>query len=578
MAQHTSKVAAASVLRQAVLNTSSPIELLREAVSNSVDADARNIAIRLVNAGGEIWNVEIEDDGNGMEGRHMAAFFNAGETEKDFSLPGGSGALSIGEKGLGSKTTFVAKEVEVESVRYLTPTDVLVGRMLDPLGSLKKGQVPTYTTDLNPPGYKRKLVGHGTRITLTGVHFPTFNGKKCTDADEIAARVMHYLRTMCATGTVKNRHASKNHINASVINAGLIPLVTVEVVSASATATLGPQSGSYDIPATDVAPSGGPTNAEGVQLNSSLFCDVLDFGRSRTLSVNGQSVTVFYDGTAIIAGDIVRQRLLRSEFRQGQTQKSLMGVHAAKDFIPMRNDNGLSRDLLGGEYYYEYKVFLNSQSFQLNADRNVITNEESDEVSWIWEDFKQHVWPQIVARATPYNQLKRDEEAATEAIRKTKSSAQLKAAYSSLPNITIAKSGASLKFVKTPRKEADVSHLLAMMVQSGSWQVELAPIVRFGQYIDDSTDVLVEDAAGGALLCEIETSLPNLFRHKHPMSSYDLVVAWDLGGLANGSSKMAPWGPNGAVLAVTLLQSPTGEWHLKWGTHSRRVILLEPIL
>ena len=97
MASHTSHVSQESLLRQAVLNTSQSIELLREAVSNSVDADAKQIDIQLNNAGGEVWNVVIQDDGNGMEDKHMRAFFNAGDSVKDFVQ------TAIGEKGLGSK-------------------------------------------------------------------------------------------------------------------------------------------------------------------------------------------------------------------------------------------------------------------------------------------------------------------------------------------------------------------------------------------------------------------------------------------------------------------------------------------
>ena len=97
MTSYTSTVSEAHVLEQAVLNTSSSIELLREAVSNSVDADAHNIDIKLTNAGGDIWNIVIQDNGNGMEEAHMKAFFNTGETVKDHELPG----VAIGEKGLG---------------------------------------------------------------------------------------------------------------------------------------------------------------------------------------------------------------------------------------------------------------------------------------------------------------------------------------------------------------------------------------------------------------------------------------------------------------------------------------------
>jgi len=271
--------------------------------------------------------------------------------------------------------------------------------------------------------------------------------------------------------------------------------------------------------------------------------------------------------------------MLEYELKQGWTQKSQMGVHLCKDFIPMKNDASLSRDLVSDEYYYEYKVFLNSQSFQLNADRNVVTNQEADEVAWIWPDFRQNVKPLLEARALPYTQMKRDEEAATQAVKKTQASNQLKAAYATVPLIAVTKPGASLRFSKRPQKEADVSHLLAMMVQSGDWQTELDPIVRFGQYIDDSTDILVEDATQAALLVEVELSLTNLFRHKHPMNSYDLVVVWDLGTMTNGSSSTAPWGNNGSAVSVALLQGlQTADWHLRWGNTTKRVIVLEQVI
>ncbi|WP_192826514.1 ATP-binding protein [Janibacter melonis] len=568
---HTSHVSQESLLRQAVLNTSQSIELLREAVSNSIDAEARNIDIKLTNAGGEVWNIVIQDDGNGMEDQHMMAFFNAGDSVKDFPQ------TSIGEKGLGSKTSFVAKEIVVESRRHTNPTVLKVGTMTDPLMQLAAGNMPTYAIDTDPSNYSSCLTSKGTRITLTGVHLTSFNGKKTNDPQEVSDRVMHYLRSMCATGTVKNRHAHKAHIITSVANVGVIPMISLEVVGASGTVTRGPLPGSYPMPNIDLSPTGGPVS-EGISQNSKRFCDVYDFTRSKTISVQGKLLTVHYDGTVIIAGENVRADMLRHELKQGWTQKSQMGVHLCKDFIPLRNDTSLSRELLNGEYYFEYKVFLNCQSFQLNADRNVITNEESDEIAWIWDDFSTAVWPNIQAKANVYRAMKDGEEGAIEAVRKTKQAAALKAGYSTSLDVVVAKSGASLAYVKQPKKEADVSHLLAMMVQSGDWKTELSPIDRFGQYIDASTDVLVEDTTGKVLLVEVDTLLANLFKHQHPMNSYDLVVVWSLGTMTLGTSQNAPWGTNGSQVPVALIQNASGGWELKWGTNTRPVIVLENIL
>ncbi|EAP97860.1 hypothetical protein JNB_12888 [Janibacter sp. HTCC2649] len=571
MTMHTSVVSQEHLLRQAVLNTSQSIELLREAVSNSVDADARNIDIKLTNDNGEIWNIVIQDDGNGMEDQHMRAFFNAGQSVKDFTQQ------AIGEKGLGSKTSFVAKGILVESRRHSNPTVLLVGKMADPLTSLAGGSMPDYSIDVNPNGHLGSLSTKGTRIELSGVHLTSFNGKKTADGPEIAARVMHYLRSMCATGTVKSRHTQKAHILQNVMNVGTIPQVSLEVVTSTGTVNIGPLPGVYQVPNPDLAPTGGPLE-EGIQRNSKKFCDVFDFSGSKTISVQGQSLTVNYDGTAIIAGDLVRQEMLRDELKAGWTQKSQMGVHLCKDFIPLRNNTSLSRDLLDDEYYYDFKLFLNCQDFQLNADRNVITNEESDEIAWIWADFKANVLPQIRARTTPYRQMRAAEDAAIEASKKTAQAASLKAGYSSASDITITKVGASLNFVKEPKKEADVSHLLAMMIQSGSWAPELTPIDKLGQYIDASTDILAEDSLGNVMLVEVENQLGNLFAHRHPMTSYDMVVVWSRGGMAHLSQANAPWGTNGSNVTVTLQQIPGSRWELKWGTNSKPVIVLSEII
>lgn len=564
----TSEVSQAAVLKQAVLNTSQSIELLREAVSNSIDADARDIDVKLVGLGGDEWDVIIQDNGNGMEERHMRAFFNAGQTVKDFPQN-----EAIGEKGLGSKTTFVAGDITVESRRYIDAKRLLVGKMHEPMKALMSQDLPTYSIEYDPLDHESELNAHGTRITLSRVHLSTFNGKRTSDPAEIALRIMHYLRSMCATGTVKNRHAAKDHVAASVMNVGVVPRVTVEVINASGSENLGPEPGVYKVPQENLSPDSGPAT-DGVVQKSKNFCAVLDFTGSKTFSLGGETVTVHYDGTAVVAGDNVRAEMLKNELRQGWTQKSQMGVHLCKDFIPLRTDSSISRDLLDPEYYYEYKVFLNSQSFQLNADRNVVTNLDSDEVAWIMGDFRQRVWPQLQAKAAPYQDMVRTEKAALESVRKTAAAERLKATYSQLAEMPPAKNGAALRFIKAPRKEADVSHLLAMLVQSGEWNEELRPIASFGQYIDDSTDIIAEDHDGLPMLLEVETELPNLFKHRHPMSSYEIVVVWNLGGMTNGTTKQAPWGTNGAEVSVTLLEAHDGSWSLKWGTHSKKVVVL----
>ena len=573
--QRETEVFAAELVRQAVLNTSSSVELFREAVSNSVDAGANAIAIALTGDGGDLWDVLIEDDGHGMADEHMSAFFNAGQTVKDTPAKDDSDKefLAIGEKGLGSKTTFVAERIIVESARDGV---YRVGIMESPLQALKDGKLPTYTSlvDPKPAEHERRFEGdHGTLIRLEKVLITKFNGEVCDSAGKVAERLMHYLRSLCATGTVKLRHSGKKHVKDSVVNVTVSPELVVVVNRAGETDKLEEISG-YPVPEENPAPTGGPAE-EGVERNSYLFCDVLDFSGSRTVTTGGAARTIHYDGTAIIAGQSIRSKMLEGELKPGWNHKSQMGLHLAKDFIPLRNDTARSREFLGGEYYYDFKVFLNSQAFRLNADRNVVTNLDNDDVAWILEDFQKEQWPKVLAKSEPYRALRDAEDAAIDAVKKAAQAENLKSEYGSTEDLIHRPEG--LLFVKTPRKEADTSHLFAMMVQSGLFRSGLAPVARFGQYIDASTDVLVETEDDRVLLVEVETKLGSLFQHGHPLDSYDLVVVWTLGNLEEGDDQKIPWGQAGEMVTATLKRGPNG-WFLKWGTENRPILVLSEIL
>jgi hypothetical protein len=571
-------ISQAAVLKQMVLNTSNSLELFREAVSNSIDADCREINIALECAGGDVWDVVIQDDGHGMEEAHMCAFFNMGESVKDFESRGAGSdlkqSLSIGEKGLGSKTAFVAKEIRLESCRKGTGKR-LVSRMSGAMDALRRGELPAFELEEPAADDRFDLQRHGTRIELSGVRIPAFNGKACNDAKEVADRLMHYLRTSCATGTVKNLFAGRKHIKDFVLNVASVPDLTIEVnISGQRPVRLERMSGAYEIPDANVNPTTGQQDrATGVRRNSEEFCDTHTFSRDRTISVRGENITVYYDGLAIIAGASVRGRMLKDELKQGWTHKSQMGLHLCRDFIPLRVDGVLSRDLLDPEYYYEFKVFLNCQWFTLNADRNCVTNQESDEVAWIFRDFRETVWPQIEQKYRALKSMREAEEREVASIEKTQQSAKLKSDYVRLDSLVPMRTGAKIQFAKLPQTEADVSHLLAMVVQSEQYQDELQPIARFGSYIDKATDLLCEDAAGKPLLVEVERTLPSLFRHGHPVASYDVVVVWELGGMSDGDTQTAYWGDNGTPVSVKLIGGPSS-WKLSWGTRSKRLIVL----
>ena len=308
--------------------------------------------------------------------------------------------------------------------------------------------------------------------------------------------------------------------------------------------------------------------------HSKKFCTHFYGGNTATVGAN----PVFYDWTAIIAGGDVQQELIGNETRSGVGAKSLMGMHFCKDFIPLPVDLNNSKRMLDQEYYYQYKVFLNSQSFELNADRSMITNLESDEVEWIISDFETHVKPMLNTQQEILANLLRVEKSAIDAAKKLQSAQREIGAYAGLDDLDVSKAGVSLDYVKTPSKEVDVSHIIAAMFQEGSYSTEFAPLARFGKFVDTATDAIFEDSAGNSQLVEIEFSLRNLFNHGHPIDSFHSVIVWTLGGLGNGSTRTLPWGAGGVDVTVTLTTNASGNWILTWGANTRRLYVVEEFI
>lgn len=584
MVQKKSSVDAASILHQAVLNTSTSLEIFREAVSNSVDAAATEINILLTHQNGDIWDITIEDDGHGMKEDHMDAFFRAGTSVKDHTSSSALAVkktLSIGEKGLGSKTTWVAEKITVESIRNDT-LELITGVMKKPLSQLEKGIIPKWDYEKNPSGYTPKLIQHGTHLFLEKVRISTFNSKKCgDDIGEIADRLTHYLRAYCATGTTKNLHASQAHVKAQVFNVGVIPDFTVEVRWSGKTPEIrGPISGCYDMPSQNTAPKTGPMS-EGVMQKSQNFCDTLTANCHKTIVLGSTTKTVNYDVTCIVAGNLVKDKLIQYEKTSGVGQKSLMGFHYCKDFIPLKTDLKTSKQFLpagtSSEYFYDFKVFLNCQNFTLNADRNGITNLDADDVSWILEDFIANVWPNLESKFQVMKGMRDSEEAQIVAAKKSAAATKMLSDYSSAIDLTTKKKGVTINYCKQPTKEADVTHILAAMFQSGDYKTEFDPLDKFGQFADGTTDAIFVDNKGNAQLIEVEYRLDNLYKHKHPMDTFDGVIVWTLDGAKSGHSKDVPWGAGRNMIALTLTGSKK-KWYLKWGTHKKRLWVIDEFI
>ncbi|MGO9485520.1 MAG: ATP-binding protein, partial [Rhodomicrobium sp.] len=119
----TATVNAANAYRQIITNFSNPLEFVREAVSNSIDAAATSLSITVEQATGPTGQPEIriviKDDGKGMNEEALQRFFNLGDSQKSALKDDANGESAIadliGEKGFGTKIYLNSRRVEVRT-------------------------------------------------------------------------------------------------------------------------------------------------------------------------------------------------------------------------------------------------------------------------------------------------------------------------------------------------------------------------------------------------------------------------------------------------------------------------------
>lgn len=158
------KVITARTFLQIARDFTRPLDALREAVSNSVDAKATKIYVKVwedqKEPGGELV-IEISDNGEGMNERGLEAFFNLGDSTR----VGDDGTKlegSIGEKGHGTKTYFNSRQIEV----YTATKDgkSIYAVMDEPLRDLLQLKPLEYLCDLNPNFH----IQQGTQVIIRG--------------------------------------------------------------------------------------------------------------------------------------------------------------------------------------------------------------------------------------------------------------------------------------------------------------------------------------------------------------------------------------------------------------------------
>ena len=150
-----------------------PLEVIREALSNSYDAEATWVDIEIKQDDEGRNTLIIEDDGHGMDIQDLASFFDLGNSNK---------SDAIGYKGHGTKIYYKSDEIRVETVKDETRIESVMDQ---PWETLNDRELPTYSVDTEETDETS-----GTRIEVHG-----FRAGQGFDPEQLTYnKINHYIK------------------------------------------------------------------------------------------------------------------------------------------------------------------------------------------------------------------------------------------------------------------------------------------------------------------------------------------------------------------------------------------------
>lgn len=512
-----------SLFQEIVKNLINPLEVTREAISNSIDAEAKNINVEVYRNSDGVFCIAFTDDGCGMNNSELESFFNLGDSRKD--------KRNIGEKGLGTKIFFKSKKITV--ITQKSNLKALIAEMNNPWHYLINNEIPTYTIKSEDP-----IIGNdGTKIIIEG--YLIDNPEKYYNLETLK----DYILWFTAGGSFKNIFATYPELNCYVKNMQVAPrifindsILDVKEEIAGAHQFFPPQ----ENPLID--------ENEKIYKRSVNYCR--HFGPyHRSTNINGEYVSFQMYGT--VSGVNCRKAICK--LRQSERLKGRFGIYLAKDFIPFTKKASLISD----PNYHHFHILVNSQNFELTADRNNVSNEDNLKVKWIYSMVRDIINNDILPNTqTTYFKMRKQEEINFAIREKSINLKKRIREFSKLENLSLE----NIAIRRIPDNEAQVALLLSALLSNTKFRKYIKIIDSIAHYsLQSTTDLICLNSEEETLLVEVEFLLSNLFRHEHPYMTFDCIVCWKVDLEVNDRKTLI----DGIELKLCFEK---GQWFLKYGT------------
>ncbi|WP_380675536.1 ATP-binding protein [Salinigranum sp. GCM10025319] len=320
-----------------------PLELIRESLSNSYDAGATDVLIRIRTSptGSDI---TIEDDGEGMSQRDLESFFDLGNSRK---------TDGIGYKGHGTKIFYKSDGIKVNTSKDGT---TLHAEMDRPWEKLNNRELPTYSVTEHDGPAKRS----GTQIKISGFK----SGEGFSPESLTYNKVHNYLKWKTIAGSTAHFFEDDPHdMNITVDLDSEIDDTMDELRTTN----------HFEFPSEQQDPGKG------------------DFPEERMCKHYGPTtLNVPFDGgcTAIELVGMIGGKAARDELPTYGRHSTQFGIWLAKDHIKIeRLNEAISHD----NEFIHFLFVANCQDIELSANRGKIRNKASKAYQAIEEELNHYL-------------------------------------------------------------------------------------------------------------------------------------------------------------------------------------------
>lgn len=335
---------------------SNPLDLVREAISNSFDAGATNMRIgfeTVSDCGETVLKITLQDNGKGMDIEGLQSFFDLGNSmSRDDDE-------KIGEKGHGTKVYLNCKKIQVETVKN---EKKYIAIMDEPKRKLHNREIPT--VDVNEEEAKDET--SYTIITILGYN----NNRRSKFTHE---NVKDYILWFSKMGSIEKEFGIDKYKNVELELKGI-------------------DSSEYEKIAFGHV---FPEESKAVdKLFDTYMVDAPKYYCKKIVKTGSlkNSPEIKYQAIFYIEGTKVKYDYNRMIKRSGYsapegayTVQERYGLWICKDYLPIQRKNEWITKK--GSEYTRFHAFINCQGLNLTANRGSIENTPSE----IIQDLQQVV-------------------------------------------------------------------------------------------------------------------------------------------------------------------------------------------